>query len=480
MGIRAMSARRERLLLVVTPLAAVVVVALGMQLGARSGPRRAAVVYAAPASAAGTGLSWQVVAFEEGTGGREPAARANLEVIARLGEESVRWRGTTSEDGAAEMLLPLPRAEGAWLEVRGTDALLAQGWTTTPPQMDRRAPGPVWMPFARREGAIALDVAVLGQRVAPGFPAALWIRATNARTHAPAAGAEITPESDPSLSPAQKSVRTDSRGWAELIATPVALAISLALRARSADGLNGEWNGGLYVSPGGARLETRLRWSPDEEPEIDVVAPIPRTTAYVEIDDARGRAWATALPLGSGPMSSGQARAPRLRPGLYWAVASAGPAGAAELGPATSVRPFFVASSDEGALAFGAEVSDCITPRDARELERALSSCLALAPWAPVPRGTALEGFSMHRERDQERRERGLALAVGAIGIAALLETVLLLRAAAIARARLLDERDPEGGDREPELRRGGRLVVALLVALLGFALLAAFLMRLA
>jgi H+/Cl- antiporter ClcA len=86
----------------------------------------------------------------------------------------------------------------------------------------------------------------------------------------------------------------------------------------------------------------------------------------------------------------------------------------------------------------------------------------------------------MHRERDQERRERGLALAVGGLGIAALLEAVLLLRAAAIARARLLGESDPEGGDRKPELRRGGRLVVALLVALLGFALLAAFLMRLA
>jgi hypothetical protein len=33
----------------------------------------------------------------------------------------------------------------------------------------------------------------------------------------------------------------------------------------------------------------------------------------------------------------------------------------------------------------------------------------------------------MHRERDQERRERGLALAVGALGIAALPEAVLFL-----------------------------------------------------
>jgi hypothetical protein len=475
-----MTSRGERLLLVTAPLAAVLVVALGMQLGARSGRLRAAVVYGAPASAAGTGLAWQVVAFEEGTVGREPAAGANLEVSARVGEESSRWRGTTSEDGAAEALLSLSSAEDAWLEVREGDAVLARGQVNTPARMDRRAPGPVWMPFARREGAIALDVAVLGQRVMPGFPAALWIRATNATTHAPVAGAEITPASDPSLSPAPGSVRTDSRGWAELVATPVALAISLDLHARSADGLHGEWSGGLYVSPGGARVQTRLRWSPDEEPEIDVVAPIPRTTAYVEIDDARGRAWATVMPLVSGPTSSGHARAPKLRPGLYWAVTSADPAGAAGLGPATSARPFFVASNDESAIAFGVDPTECAAPRDVREMQRALSSCLALAALTPVPRWTALEGFSMHRARDRERRDRALALAVGAIGIAAVLETVLLLRAAAISRARLLGESDPEGGERAAARRRGGRLVIALLVALLGFALLAAFLMRLA
>jgi hypothetical protein len=330
------------------------------------------------------------------------------------------------------------------------------------------------MAFARREGPIDLDVAVLGQRAAPGFPARIWVRATDGATHAPVPDATVEIEGNTSLLPAAPAARTDSRGWADLAATPIGLAVEATLHARDAQGRKGSWNGGLYMSPGAVALETSPRWTPEEEPEIDVVAPFARTTAYVEVDDARGRAWATAVPLVGqrDALPRAAVHAPRLAPGLYWAIGASAPAGASGLGPGTIARPFFVAASDEAALAFGTDWAACSLPRDVRETARAVGSCLAVSAARAVPRWVALDGFVAQHARDEERRARGLAVAVSAIAVASLLEIVLLLRAAASANARLLESSGPM------PRARAGRVAVALLVALLGFALLAAFLVR--
>ena len=87
-----------------------------------------------------------------------------------------------------------------------------------------------------------------------------------------------------------------------------------------------------------------------------------------------------------------------------------------------------------------------------------MSSCLALSPITPTPRWIALDGFVGQRALDHAARARGLAVALGAIAIAVLLEAALLWRAAA--------------------RRPAGTVAVAILVGLLGFALLAAFIVR--
>lgn len=474
-----MTSYGERLGLILTPFAAMAAVALGLRLGAGSDVR-AAVVYGAPSSGAATGLAWQVMAFREESAAREPMRDADLDVVARAGTRTVSWHGRTSEDGVAEMLLALPSADGMSLEVRSGTTLLARGDAAPMPEHERVVGlYPAWARFARREGAISLDVAVLGQRVAPGFPAHLWVRAADATTHAPVAGISVDIDDDPSLAISQAGALTDSRGWAHLAATPVGLAVALTLRARALDGRTGEWVGGLFVSPGAASLETRVRWAPGEEPEVDVFAPTDWANAYVEIDDARGRAWAAAVPLAARPGYAAAAgmRVPKLAPGLYWAVASHAPGAAAELGPGTTVRPFFVASSDNAALAFGLDPTECTPPRDVRETARAVSVCLALAAAAPLPRWTALEGFSMKHAHDEERRAHGLAVALGALLAAVLLEGALLLRSAAKARLQFAEHND--GGDaRATRLGRAWTLATALLVALLGFLLLSALLLR--
>jgi hypothetical protein len=469
----------ERLLLLATPVVAMAAVALGLRVGAAGGAR-AAVVYGAPESGAGTGLAWQIVAFDEDRGAREPVALPEIDATARAGGREGHWRGSTNEDGAAEMLLAIPSAQTLSLDVWAGGELLARGDARVPATVARSAPSSAWARFARREGAIALDVAVLGQRVASGFPASIWVRATDAATRAPLGDATIEPERDASLAPATPTTRTDARGWAHIVATPTGYGVALMLHARGATEKAGDWAGALFVSPGAAQLVARDRYAPDEEPTIDVVVPNVRTTAYVEIDDARGRAWAAAVSLvashGEAPHAS--VHVPRLAPGLYWAVASSDPAADALLGPGTIVRPFFVAATDEAALALGTDKDECAPPRDPRESPRVLEVCLALAGATPVPRWIALEGFSAQHARDARKRSGGLAVALGAIAIAMVLETILLLRAARAARMRLREATSEEREALGAGVGRTGNVAIALFIALLGLALLGAFLVR--
>jgi hypothetical protein len=470
---------------VVTPAAALATVALGLRLGA-SNAVRAAVVYAAPRSDAGTGLAWQVQTFEEERGGREPVSVSDVLVVGRVDADEVRWRGGTNEDGVAEVLLPLPSADQVHLDVTSAATTLASGEAATRATVARARPGSSWARFARREGPIALDVAVLGQRVASGFPATIWVRATDSASHTPLVGILIEPEPDASFAPATTTARTDARGWAEVVATPIGHAVTMTLHARAADGRRGLWMGAMFVSPGAAQLRARARYSPDDEPQVDIVVPTVRQTEYLEVDDAAGRVWATIAKLDAegGGTPHASVHAPRLSPGLYWAVTSSDPAGAATLGPGTSARPFTVAATDAAALAFGSDASECAPPLDPREVPRVLSMCLALAAAAPVPRWTALEGFSDRHAGDERRRARGVRLALAAIAVAAALETLLLLRAAAAARAGLRAVAGPdEDGDERVVVRalvgRAWTVGIAILVAVLGFVLLAAFVGRL-
>ncbi len=327
--------RIERLLLVATPAAAMLAVALGLRLGASS-TFQAAVVYAAPQADAKTGLAWQLLTFREGRGGREAVSISDLRLVARAAAKEVHWQGATNEDGVAEVLLPLPSEDGVHLEVTSGATLLAAGEARSPPPLERSPTVSTWARFARRGGPIALDVAVSGQRVASGFPASIWVRASDSASSVPLAGIAIEPEADTSFRPALLSARTDARGWAEIIGTPVGHVVSMTLHARAVDGRQGLWIGGLFVSPGAAHLHVRQRFAPDEEPMVDVVAPSEHTTAaYLEIDDRRGRAWATDIKLSAegGGLPRGTARVPRLAPGFYWAVYASDPEGAAHLGP---------------------------------------------------------------------------------------------------------------------------------------------------
>jgi hypothetical protein len=136
-----------------------------------------------------------------------------------------------------------------------------------------------------------------------------------------------------------------------------------------------------------------------------------------------------------------------------------------------------VASNDEAALAFGTDSDGCAPRRTPRETAEALWPCLALASARPIARWVALDGTTSQLANERVRRSRGVALAVGAVMLAALLELLLLLRAAVPPRAEVELELE-QGEPARTAAFTWWNVGIALLVALLGFALLAAFVGR--
>lgn len=483
------TSRIERWLVLLTPWAALAVVALGLRVGAPSAVR-AAVVYGAPPAAAETGAAWQVVVFQEDHGVRESLAGTPIEVTARGRDGVARWSGATNEDGVAEAFLGGLAGLGRHvsLDVHSAGARLASGDVSPSAPVPRARPRSAWVPFAHREGPVVLDVAVLGQRVASGFPASVWVRASDATTRLPLAGVTIEPERDSSLSVVHSDAQSDAGGWAGFTVIPMGHAVPLTLHARDSQGRTGEWAGALFVSPGGAQIVARHRYAPEEEPALDVVVPNERATIYVEIDDAQGRAWAGTVDMRHLAAQGGaqgepwprvRVNVPPLAPALYWAVTSGDPGGASQLGPGTMTRPFVVAATDEAGLAFGTDPEQCAARSDPRDAARALPVCLALAAAAPVPRWIALDGFSGQRAKNESARAKGLGLALAGVGVGAVLEALLLVRAARRTRARWMAVERAYGEAPPREVAEWAwRVGLAVLVALLGFALLIAFLAR--
>ncbi len=455
----------RKIVMLGAPLLAMATVALGLRVGAGSA-MRAAVVHGAPRAARASTFAWQLGTFLEDRGVREAVAVRGLTVIAR-GENGAEamWRGESNRDGVAEIRLDLPGVrDGARLdlEVRaeGEADALARGRVTWDLDGQRAPaePAPSFVRPTRREGDVALDVAVFGERLAPEHPTPLWVRATDRATGRALAGVTIDAEAEPGLKLASSSAKTCDAGFAELSVVALHHVVGIALHARTPEGKTGDYFAGLPVAAGAYAVNVP-RVAPGEEKVFDIVAPNARTVAYAEIDDNEGRAFAQALPLAANGTAVPHAAftVPPLTTGLYWLTTSGEPGGALELAGATVARPFWV-SSDPA-------LDDC----QAR-------SKLATLRGAGFRRWIALDGFDGQRAAADARRMRGVILAVSSLAVAALLEVVLVLgssRRAASDLAQVALQLEPGVSHAPMRRMRIGNVVVALLLVLLGFALMA-------
>jgi hypothetical protein len=166
---------------------------------------------------------------------------------------------------------------------------------------------------------------------------------------------------------------------------------------------------------------------------------------------------------------------PPLAPGLYWLVVSGEPRGAERMAGAAVARTILVGDGRSGLDDAGGDSGLAVDVHDACSL----GPWLAQRPAPGFPRWTAVDGLPARSASNLFRHRLGLAIGIVSLLAAGILETLLLIAASREARVSLqlaeLDEDDP-AATKVTAKPPGGGLVVALLIAILGFALLAVLL----
>lgn len=467
----------RRAIAIGAPLVAIATLMIALRVGAGDAVT-AAVVYAAPpgrppAEGAPVPFAWQILTYLSDRGVRETVSVKGLTVVARAKGHEATWRGDSNEDGIAEANLALPDiapGDAIELEVRADgDALpLAAGsveWRRDLGWSPAARPGEVGARPSKREGAIAIDVLVEGERLVVGEHTPVFVRAVPPQG-VPARGLTLAlaPEAGLTLGSEHATVACDS-GWTEISALAQAHVIALGITARDPGGARtGSWFGALPVAPGAFLVNVPRLVAEGAEAEVALVAPNPRNVAYVEIDDEKGRVFAAALPVVTepgDPTPRARFTMPKLARGLHWLVASGEPRGAERLAGAAIARAFLVGDAD------GIDAKDPC----------ALGPWLAQRPGTGFPRWQALDGMTVRGAKNRERRTLGLVLGGVALGAAALLEVLLMIAGAREANAvRLLAELEDDDASRKSIAARppGGSLAIGVLLAVLGFSLLAA------
>jgi hypothetical protein len=463
--------------MVATPVLAVATLTVGLRLGA-SGAVRAASVFAAPpgrspAPGQPAPVALQVLTYVDDRTVRESVPVKGLSVRLRGRDHEARWVGESNADGIAEATLALPEAtlhEELELDVRieGEVEALAQGRVSFrgaawPPSSDSAVEASPVRP-SYRSGVLAVDVLVEGGRIPVGARTSAWLRIGGS---SPKAHLELSASPDLGLRLASPRPEVRCEGWAELEVVAEAHVVGLRIDARDADGRTGAWYGALPVAPGAFSVTVPRVVSEGEGVKAEILAPNPRQVAYVEIDDAQGRVFASALTLAQRndlPWPSAVLSIPPLSPGLHWLVVAGEPRGAERMAGASIGRPFWVGPPPGAALA---------------EL-CGLGPWLSQQPTPEFPKRLLVDGFTTRGTEAQRRRRLGLALGFGALFVGAALEALLLLGLARFSRARMERETmDLDASERHlvTQGAPGGSVGVAVLLAVLGFGLLAALLL---
>jgi hypothetical protein len=438
--------RAQSALVVGAPLVAVATLMIGLRVGAGES-FRAAAIYAAPRAKGSSRLAWQVLTYLEDRGVREVVPIADLRVVARSGARESRWTGASNVDGIAEIDLDL---EGDAIEVTiaSGEEPLGAGRVLVPPGRGAVRASERVLPFSKREGAIAIDLIVEGERLVIGYPSTAWAHVSREATLSfdPEPGLVIASTKPPACD-----------GWAELSLVAHSLLPGLRVDARAGNE-QGVWYGSLPASAGAFGIGLPRAIAPKRAESAVLVAPNPRTVVYAEIDDEQGRLLGAALPVtrsAEQPTPRATLAIPPLEPGLYWLVASGEPRGAETMGGATMARAFRVTeNTGEPACTLG--------------------PWLARHPAPGFPRVLAFDGVETRGASNRARHRLGLAIGLGSLFVAAVLEVLLLTAASREARELLARAEESDASERMTRRSPGGGLAIAVLVALLGFALLAA------
>ena len=420
----------ERRLIALVASLALLVVAFVMLGPGKARPVQAVRLYGGPLPEGAREASFRLVAIEEDCGFRAKVAGAKLRVVAE-GEGTARWEGATGPDGTAEVRLGWEQAPTGPVRLRVTNEegkFLAAG--ELPRQVEGWGEGegrPAEL-SGNRTGEIALRVAVVRGLLAAPFLERVLIDASlrgapaaQARLRVAATGARLGQAGE------EASLVTDAMGRAVLEVAPLSHAPELFVEAKLGEA-EGRFEAVLPVLPGAMWLEPAEAGVAKRK----IVSPVERKVAYVAVATPRVRLFGAAVPL----VPDGR--------GLAEGVLDLGP-----VLPLLREEPHAVlmlASSEdfEGA---GTAAWPLWTEAD--------PFALVVRPIGDV---LLLDGLPEARAMEAKRRRRAALWAGAALGVATVLESLLLVRAA--RRGRLA-----RANGIEADLVRGAGPTLALAIA---------------
>ncbi len=440
-------ARVDTWVIILAPALSFATLAVGLHVGS-SGETIAAVVEGAPPSGDDMRIAWQVRVYRSDRGVREVVANEELSITVEHAGHTSTLDATTTDDGVAELVAPLPGVRGGDDVVmsirRARDGLvLASGHATVPSFPVRGAESKGALRYYTRDGALVLDVSAESGALPGALSGILSIRARDASGQ-PVVGALLT--FDPNDLGLTEPTTTQAGGWANVTAVGL---INGELRITATKGdLTGTWNGAIPVKLGAIRAAIAPDPSNPARRALTLTrATTSATTIYVEIDDARGRAWAatpTLTPTPAGGSVGAQISLPTdLTTDHVWVVTGTSPDSAETLAAGTTAW-MQLDDTSPSPEALGA-----------RSLVKA----------GTFGRTTVLDGFALANERANQRKKKGLTIAISALVAGALVEAIAILRGAA------------KGSAVKASWITGkmGTVVIGVGLAVIGFFMLAAF-----
>lgn len=459
-------------IMVTAPLASLMTLAFGLHIGAEAGVH-AVAVSATPRSPSVSRGYLRLTAYYDETGVKETVELTELTVTARVRDKDQVTTTRTSADGIVDVPVELPADIGDDEEilVRATRKEepypLVEGRikaSVLAPEKGAEPPAYRALRPTKQVGDIVVDLSIPDGRLAAEANTRAFVRMRVNGGPPANPKVELAPEGGMDGTVVRVCPK---EGLAELALVATFPITGIGIVVTDGDGPDkkkGEWFGAVPVAMGAPRVLLPYSEPAGAPFHLDVRASNARAGVYVMIDDAKGRAFADYKPLRvtTSGAESATVDVPPLPEGLYFLTASGDPKAVDALDSSALARPFLVRK----------------TPPDPCSLLNALTPTAG-----PIKRTQVLDGLYVRRQGDRQKKRRGLFLGLLSLTVAALLEIVLLLSAAHDARADLaarmsevLDEGEAASIDADTKRSRGvPRMAIAILIALLGFALIGAF-----
>lgn len=291
--------RSANAVLYVVPGVSVVLACTILFLG-RSRAGMGVKIYGGPPGEDGI-AAWRVLALERAYGVDVPCRNRQLVLaVSDHGRQLATVEGTTDNEGAWEARIAVGKRRGTVrVHVRTAEAnsrIIGLGEVTlTPPEWDIAfRTRPAYAP-GHASGDLSISVSLMRGVAAAPYPEDAVIEVKQSSDGTPIVRATVAIQGDGVLVESGSDASTDAHGRVIARLRPVEHAASMAVKATTASGRQGSWEGSLPVVPGMLWIDPRA----SAQGRLLVLSPVGHRFAYVTLFERGARLFGTRIMLRS-------------------------------------------------------------------------------------------------------------------------------------------------------------------------------------